>query len=195
MSSAGFLGEPEPSNAVEAMYAGDRDDPGYVMNLTRAWANAPELNAAWETFATAAARAAGLTFRLKGIVVSAVASELRDSYCSFASGNRLATAIDAETADAVLTGGDEGLDATECTIAAWARRLVRDPNSTTQADVDALRRAGLDDRAIVGLTAHIAARIAFSTVNDALGAAPEAELHASAPDAVREAITWGRVPG
>ncbi|WP_081646149.1 carboxymuconolactone decarboxylase family protein [Agrococcus pavilionensis] len=131
-------------------------------------------------------------------VVSALAGALRDSYCSFAWGGRLARATDPDTAAAVLRGeeaaGGTALDVSERTIAAWARRLARDPNSTTAADVAALRDVGLDDRTIVALTAYIAARIAFSTVNDALGALPDAELHASAPDAVRDAISWGRAP-
>lgn len=191
--AAAFLPEPEPSDAVERMYAGDRADPGYVMNLTRVWAHAPEVDAAWTAFATAAATAAGLGFRDKGIVVSALASELGDAYCSLAWGARLAKAADPDTARAVLGADDAApLDERERLLASWARRLVRDPNGTTAADVEALREAGLDDRAILGLTAYIAARIAFSTVNDALGAVPDAELRASAPDAVRDAVTWGR---
>ncbi|MCH1883709.1 hypothetical protein [Agrococcus sp. ARC_14] len=196
MADAGFLTEPQPSAAVDAMYAADGEDPGYVMNLTRVWAIEPEVYDAWSAFAVATAEAAGLSFRRKGLVVSALASELGDSYCSLAWGTRLASASDPGTAAAVLGSGEAGpdaaLDDAERTIAAWARKLVRDPNGTTSADVAALRDAGLDDRAILGLTAYIAARIAFSTVNDALGAAPDAALHASAPDAVREVVTWGR---
>lgn len=193
-----FVGEPAPSAAVEAMYGDDLEGDGYVMNLTRVWAHAPEVHDAWTAFATASAEAAGLGFRLKGIVVSALAGALRDSYCSFAWGGRLARASDPATAAAVLRGeeaaGGSALDVSERVIAAWARRLARDPNSTTADDVAVLRDVGLDDRTIVALTAYIAARIAFSTVNDALGALPDAELHASAPGAVRDAITWGRAP-
>ena len=194
MRGAGFLSEPESSDAVERMYEDDRGDPGYVMNLTRVWAHAPEVNDAWTAFTSAAASAGGLSFRDKGIVVSALASELGDAYCSFAWGARLAGAADADTARAVLEGeaATAPLDERERLLAAWARKLVSDPNGTTRRDVAALRDAGLDDRAILGLTAYVAARIAFSTVNDALGAAPDAELRASAPDAVRDAITWGR---
>lgn len=199
MAAASFLSEPAPSAAVEAMYDADRDSDGYVMNLTRTWAHVPEVNDAWSAFTVAAAEAAGLTFRLKGVIVSALASELGDSYCSYAWGTRLAAASDAATAAAVLRGEEDtahgsGLDELERTVAAWARMLVADPNGTTAADIAALRAVGLDDRRIAGLTAYIAARIAFATVNDALGAAPDAELYASAPDAVREAITWGRAP-
>lgn len=196
MSGAGFLSEPEPSDAVDRMYEDDRGDTGYVMNLTRVWAHAPEVNDAWTAFTTAAARAGGLSFRDKGVVVSALAAELGDAYCSFAWGARLAGAADPETARAVLEGDEAAgmLDDRDRLLAAWARKLVRDPNGTTPDDVAALREAGLDDRTILGLTAYVAARIAFSTVNAALGAAPDAELHASAPGAVRAAITWGRAP-
>lgn len=41
---------------------------------------------------------------------------------------------------------------------------------------------------------YVALRLAFSTVNDALGAHPDAELADEAPAAVRDAVTWGRRP-
>ncbi|SDS43511.1 carboxymuconolactone decarboxylase family protein [Agrococcus carbonis] len=195
MADAGFLSEPAADAAVEAMYDADRESEGYVMNLTRVWAHMPEVNDAWTALAQSSAAAAGLTFRQKGIVVSALAAELGDAYCSYAWGTRLASASDAGTAAAVLAGEPaSGLDEGERALAAWARQLVRDPNGTTPDHIAALRAIGLDDRAIAALTAYVAARIAFSTVNDALGAAPDAELHASAPDAVRAAIAWGRPP-
>jgi alkylhydroperoxidase family enzyme len=194
MGSAAFIGEPPPSEAVEAMYAANRADLGFVMNLTRAWANAPEVHAAWLAFTAAAASAAGLTFRQKGVLIGALAAELGDSYCSFAWGNRLASAAGEGAAAGVLSGSDEGLDPSERVLATWARRVVRDPGGTTAADVAILRAAGFDDRAILGLTAFVVARIAFATLNEALGAVPDAELYAAAPDAVRDAITWGRAP-
>ncbi len=197
MGDAGFLDEPPPSAAVEAMYTADRGSDGYVMHLTRVWAHAPEVNDAWTAFAGAAAEAAGLTFRQKGVIVSALAAELGDAYCSLAWGARLARATDPATAAAVLAGEEAAspaLDDADRALAAWARALVRDPNGTLPADVAALRAVGFDDPAIVGLTAYVAARIAFSTVNDALGAVPDAELRASAPAAVRDTVTWGRQP-
>jgi hypothetical protein len=53
---------------------------------------------------------------------------------------------------------------------------------------------GYDDRAILGITLYVALRLAFSTVNDALGAQPDAELAATVPTEVRDAVTWGRPP-
>lgn len=199
MGDAGFLTEAQPGAAVDAMYAADREMNGYVMNLRHVWAHVPAAHEAWLTLTGAGAEAAGLTTRLKGVAISALAGELGDSYCSYAWGNRLAKAVAPGTAAAVLRGVEESLevdalDARERAVAAWARRLVRDANGTGSADIEALRSSGFDDRAIAGLTAFIVGRIAFSIFNDALGAAPDAELHASAPDAVREAITWGRAP-
>jgi alkylhydroperoxidase family enzyme len=71
---------------------------------------------------------------------------------------------------------------------------VRDPNVTTAAGVEQLRTAGLSDREIFEATAFVALRLAFSTVNDALGAAPDSELAAQVPERVRAAVTFGRSP-
>jgi hypothetical protein len=62
---------------------------------------------------------------------------------------------------------------------------------------DAGRRPGaprgrLDDGQIFAITAFVALRLAFSTVNDALGAQPDAQLAQSLPREVREAVTYGR---
>jgi hypothetical protein len=71
---------------------------------------------------------------------------------------------------------------------------VRDPNTTTDSDVARLREVGLGDREIFEATAFIAFRLAFSTVNDALGAAPDRQLADAAPDVVRAAVSYGRPP-
>jgi alkylhydroperoxidase family enzyme len=137
----------------------------------------------------------GLTFRQRGILVTAAASALGDSYCSLAWGGKLGRASDAATAAGVLSGSDTGLTGQEKAMAAWARKVATDPNTTTQADVLALREAGLDDGQIFAITAFVALRLAFSTVNDALGAQPDAQLAASLPPEVREAVTYGRPVG
>lgn len=86
------------------------------------------------------------------------------------------------------------LDAREAALRRWAEQVTRDPNATTAAHVDALRAAGLSEREILEATLCIALRLAFSTVNDALGAQPDAELLAEAPPQVRAAVTYGRPP-
>ena len=84
------------------------------------------------------------------------------------------------------------LDPAERALARWARRVTRDPNGTEPADVQAFRDAGFDDGQILAITVFVAVRIAFSTVNDALGAQPDRELEDAAPPALRDAVTFGR---
>jgi alkylhydroperoxidase family enzyme len=86
----------------------------------------------------------GLTFRQRGILVTAAASALGDSYCSLVWGGKLSKASDAAVAAGVLTGSDAGLTDQEKAMAAWARKVARDPNATTPGDIQALRDAGLD---------------------------------------------------
>jgi hypothetical protein len=77
-------------------------------------------------------------------------------------------------------------------MAAWARRVTRDPNGTSAEDVQELRDAGFSDADIFAMTVYVALRIALSTVNDALGARPDAEYRTLAPAPVRDAVTFGR---
>ena len=133
-----------------------------------------------------------LSLRQRGVLISACASTMGDSYCSLAWGSRLAGEAGAEVAGAVLLGDDAGLDPAEQALARWARRLARDPNGAEAADVQALRDAGYDDAQIFAITLFVALRMAFSTVNDALGARPDRELHEAAPAAVRDAVSFGR---
>ena len=72
-------------------------------------------------------------------------------------------------------------------IATWARRLATDPRSVGPADVERLVAAGFDRGEILSLTLFVALRIAFATVNGALGAVPEEEYVDLVPAAVREA--------
>jgi hypothetical protein len=72
--------------------------------------------------------------------------------------------------------------------------VARDPNGISAADVQALRDVGFDDSQIFGITVFVALRLAFSTVNDALGASPDHQLATSLADSVRAAIMFGRPP-
>lgn len=192
-----FLSDPDESSPdVRRLYDEDIADDGYVMNLTRMWAHVPTVYDAFVEFTTrAAAATGGLSVRDKGVVVTALASTLGDSYCAIAWGTRLADASSPETSAAVLSGDDTGLDAREQALARWARLVTRGPSGTTADDVEALRAVGFTDPQIAALTCYIAARIAFATVNDALGAQPDRRLADQAPDAVRAVITFGRPSG
>jgi alkylhydroperoxidase family enzyme len=134
----------------------------------------------------------GLDFRQRGILVTAAASTLGDSYCSLAWGGKLSGAADLTVAAGVLNGTDAGLTAQEKAMASWARKIVKDPNATTPADLQELRDTGLTEQQIFAITAFVALRVAFSTINDALGASPDAQLVESLPTTVTESVTYGR---
>jgi alkylhydroperoxidase family enzyme len=193
-SDTGFLGPYEPSPAADRLFATDREDMGYVMNLSHAWAHQPAALDALMGLLGHAAAAAGLTFRQRGLLVTAVAGALGDPHCGLAWGTRLAGEIGDGAAAAVLRGEDGGLEPGERSLARWARQLVLDPGATTAADVQALREAGFTDSEIVALTLYASLRMAFSTVNDALGARPDLQLLRDAPAAVAAAVTFGRPP-
>jgi uncharacterized peroxidase-related enzyme len=187
-----FLSEPEPSPDAQALYDEDLADGGYVSNVSRLWAHQPGTVTALFDLMSQAFRPSGLTFRQRGILVTAAASSLGDSYCSLAWGGKLGNASEPTTAAGVLNGSDTGLTDQEKAMAAWARKVAKDPNATTPADIQALRDSGLDDGQIFAITTFVALRLAFSTVNDALGAQPDAQLAQSLPPEVREAVVYGR---
>jgi uncharacterized peroxidase-related enzyme len=191
--SGSFLSEPTPvPGPAQELFDEDLAEDGYVSNVSRLWSHQPDTLRQLFELMSRAFRASGLSFRQRAILVSAAASTLGDSYCSLAWGGKLAAASDPDLAAAVLAGVDGGLTDQEKELAAWARKVARDPNATTSADVQALRDGGLDDGQIFAVTAFVALRLAFSTVNDSLGAQPDAELARSLPAEVTAAVSYGR---
>jgi alkylhydroperoxidase family enzyme len=191
----GFLDAAAPSADVQRFYDDDMDKLGFVMNASRVWAHQPALHDALFDVIGEAVRAGSLTFRQRGILVAACASSMGDAYCSLAWGNRLAGEAGADVAGGVLRGDDGRLDPAERALARWARQITGDPNATEAGDVQALRDAGYDDAQICAITVFVGLRIAFSTVNDALGARPDRELSDAASPPVRDAVTFGRPVG
>lgn len=194
-TGAGFLEPPPVTADVQRVLDADLEQLGFVMNLSRLWSLLPEARSTLFGLVDDAARTADLTFRQRGILVAACASTLGDSYCSLAWGTKLAGAAeDADLAAGVLRGEDPS-DPAERALAAWARKVAGDPNRTGPEDVEELRAVGYDDQQIFAITLFVALRLAFATVNDALGAQPDPELAESAPAPVRDAVTFGRDPG
>lgn len=59
-------------------------------------------------------------------------------------------------ADALRDGGDANLSQRERAMIDYASTLTREPQSNMGAEVEALRAAGLDDRAILDLAQSVA---------------------------------------
>ncbi|HJQ75609.1 MAG TPA: hypothetical protein VJ814_12010 [Gaiellaceae bacterium] len=192
---ASFLPDPPADEAVEAAYEADRGEKGYVWNVTRLWSWRPDLAESFAEIRANLMESSTLGDRDFAVLVASTAGALGDSYCSLAWGKKLARLTDGDTAAAVVTGREaEALSPREAALAAWARQVVRDPNGTRPEDVEALRRAGLDDREIFEATVFVGFRLGFSSINDALGATPDRQLADAVPAAVREAVAYGRRP-
>lgn len=188
----GFLAPAPVSPAAQALFDEDRSEVGFVMNASRLWAYQPATVDGLFQLMSAALAAQDVSYRQRGVIVAACASAFGDSYCSLAWATRLALVSDDETAAGVLQGDDDRLSEEERTLATWARKVARHPNSTTSTDVRPLREAGFSDAQIFAITAFIGLRVAFSTVNAALGVGPDAEYVSKAPRHVLEAVTFGR---
>jgi uncharacterized peroxidase-related enzyme len=184
----------EPASADAKTYL-DKElaESGFVMNAERLWSWRPDVAEGFTALRKTLTDRTTLAPREIAVLVCAAVRALGDSYCSLAWGRRLADAASPALAAAVLRETDsESFTARERALAAWARQVAQDPNGARAADVDALRAAGLSDREIFEATTWIAFRLALATVNDALGARPDARVAADAPPEVRAAVTYGR---
>jgi alkylhydroperoxidase family enzyme len=191
-SDAGFLAAPAHTPEAQRLFDDDVEGVGYLTNVSRLWANLPTTLEGLSDLMGQATRAGSLTFRQRCVLVTAAASTLGDSYCSLAWGKKLAEVAGSDVAAAVIRREDEGLDGAERALARWARRVATDPNAIVAEDVQALRDGGFDDAQIFAITTFVALRLAFSIINDALGARPDHQLGTSTPEAVRSAVTFGR---
>jgi uncharacterized peroxidase-related enzyme len=188
-----FIETPKASEASERIFAASARSMGFVMNLTKAWAWRPDIFDGFAALRNQLTSNSTLTKRDQAVIVCATASELGDSYCSLAWGKTLAAEAGAAVAVAVISAASvQSLEARDRALADWARKVVADPNGTTAADIEKMRTIGFTDREIFEATTFIAFRLAFSTVNDALGVQPDWQFAESVDPQVREAVTFGR---
>lgn len=189
-----FLNEPPRTAAGQSLQDGDRESQGYVDNLTRLWCWRPELMQQYSAFRSSLAAVTGLSAIDVAVLDVATAAARESSYCALAKGSNLAGLTDADSAAAVTAGAVDNLDGRAAALANWARRVATAPSRTTPEDLAALKELGLSDLEIFDATMTVALRMMFSTVNDALGAQPDAQLAQRAPAAVRAAVRYGREP-
>ena len=189
---AGFLAMPRHTPEAQRLFDLDVEGVGYVTNVSRLWAYMPTTLEALSDLMSKVTQVGSLTLRQRAVLVTAAASTVGDSYCSLAWGKKLAAELGSEVAAAVIRGADDGLDAEERALAQWARAVATDPNAIEARDLQDLREAGFDEEQIFAVTTFVALRLAFSTINDALGAAPDSELGMSTPAPVLSAVTFGR---
>jgi len=188
-----FLSVPESSQANKSFLERSAHPDGFVMNLARTWAWRSDVYDGFGALRDQLTSNSTLTKRDQAVVVCATAAERGDSYCCLAWGRPLSHEAGPAVAAAVIAGADaDGLSARDKAIAAWARKVVANPNATTPEDVQALREIGFGEREIFEITAFVAFRLAFSTINDALGIRPDWQLLETLPEEVRNSVKFGR---
>lgn len=189
-----FLSDPPESDPAGALYDEDRESDGYVSNATRLWCWRPDVMKAFFAVRSVLSGESALSPADQAVLFAAAAAARSDSYCGLAWGTQLARHAGPGTAAEVMAGVSGGLDPRGAALADWARRVALDPGAATPADISRLHDAGLTDQQIFEATMLIAWRVAFTAVNAALGAQPDAQLAGEAPAAVRAAVSYGRPP-
>ena len=174
----------EATGEVRAMYERSQAQPGYVPNYAKAFSHRPEVWAAWT--ALLAAIRGHLDPRRYELVTVAAARALGCSYCALAHARILREKFYAAPELTAIVDGRAGtLSPADAALVAFAERVARDASGITAADVQTLRDHGLSDAEIFDVVAAVAARCFFSTVLDAVGAEPDADLAKLGDDLVR----------
>ena len=158
-------------------------------NYERAFAERPEVYAAWVTLNTAIK--AGMDLRRYELATLAAAQRLRSSYCSLAHGSVLIERFGEPVREIVADRRSAGLDEIDLAVMDLAEKVVDDATAIGEADLQPLRDLGLSETEIMDVVLAAAARCFFSKTLDALGVLPDAGYRALEPS-LQEALVVGR---
>jgi uncharacterized peroxidase-related enzyme len=191
MTFIGTVSEAAADGDIGAYYADDREQLGYVRNLTAAFSHAPDVLAAWQQLN--AAIKARMDLRRYELATVAAARRLRSSYCALAHGSVLLEQfVDGAELKAIMSDHrNAALDPVDVAVMDLADKVAADATSVTEADIERLREHGLSDSDIFDVVAAAAARCFFSKVLDGLGVEPDAQYSELDAD-VRESLIVGR---
>jgi len=164
-----LLGEDEVSGELRARYEADLNQLGFVMEATRALSPNPPLAAAFDAFEAAVKRASHLTSRERRLIHLVVADRVRSTYCVLVYAGTLERDLGGAGIRAVLADHRSApqLSPRERAILDYA--VAAAVGHPTPAHIEALRREGLDDAAIVDVAVTAGLRLFGSRVYDALG--------------------------
>jgi alkylhydroperoxidase family enzyme len=163
--------------------------PGVERNLDRAFAERPDVLAAWVQLNTSIK--ANMDVRRYELATLAAARRLRSSYCCLAHGTVLIEQFGEPVRDIALDHRNAGLDATDVAVMNLAERVVDDATSIGDAELQPLRDLGLTETEIMDVVLAAAARCFFSKTLDAMDVRADAFYADLDPD-VRDALVVGR---
>jgi alkylhydroperoxidase family enzyme len=158
-------------------------------NFERAFADRPEVFAAWIQINTAIKD--GMDLRRYELVTLAAALKLRSSYCCLAHGRILLERFDEPVLEIVRDRSAANLDELDLAVMELAERVVEDATSIEDADLQKLRDLGLSDADIADVVYAASIRCFFSKTLDALGMLADASYRELPPD-LQDALVVGR---
>lgn len=152
---------------VAELYAEDLDDIGYVPSHTRVMAVNPEAVRGFEALMRGVT--AQMDKRRYELVTLAAARGVRSQHCLLAHGLRTLRYIDEPQLSRIARDyHDADLTDAEVAMMAFAERVSTDSSGMTDADSEALRAHGFNDREIVDIALAAAARNFYSRAVQAL---------------------------
>ena len=158
-------------------------------NYERAFAERPEVYAAWVQLNTAIKE--GMDLRRYELATLAAARRLHSSYCCLAHGSVLVDRFDEPVAAIARDHRAAGLDAVDVAVMDLAEKVVEDATSIGEADLAPLRELGLSDTDIMDVVLAATARCFFSKTLDALGVLPDAKFR-ELPTELLDVLVVGR---
>jgi uncharacterized peroxidase-related enzyme len=158
-------------------------------NFERAFAERPEVYAAWVQLNTAIK--AGMDLRRYELATLAAARRLRSSYCSLAHGTVLREQFGEPVREIALDRRAAGLDEVDIAVMDFAERVIDDASSIGEAELQRLRDLGLSDTEILDVALAAAGRCFFSKTLDALDVRADASYSELEPELL-EALVVGR---
>lgn len=158
-------------------------------NHERAFANRPEVYAAWQQLNGAIKE--GMDLRRYELATLAAARRLRSSYCCLAHGTVLIERFDEPVRDIALDHRAAGLRQVDVAVMDLAEKVVDDAASIGEADLQPLRDLGLTDTEINDVVIAASARCFFSKTLDGMRVLPDAKYNELDAD-LREALVVGR---
>lgn len=181
----------EARGEVLDMYQRQEGEWGFVPDYAKAFCHRPEVMARWGQLLAEIKRP--VDPRRRELVTFAVAHVLKHSPCSLAHGQQLAGMIGKQAVLAIAQGREEeALNAAECAMLRYARRIAVDASAITPDEVRALKEVhGFSDGEIFDIAAIAASRSFFTKVLDALGTDADMPFMKMDED-LRNCLTVGR---
>lgn len=187
------ISEAAAEGAVAEIYAAQKARMGFVMATAACMTTRPDLLPVYTTFIEQVRAGFSLGMREWKLITLIAAKHVPSTYCSSVYGQQLVADLGSKAAVLAVQRDfrHAGLSEQDVAMLAYAEKIAIDASKVSQADIDALRRAGFTDCQICDIALCASFRCFIGRFFDAVGAGPEAVYIDSDPD-FRAALTVGK---